>query len=37
LAGRGKLLAVAFKAVILGTANTTGEANLAAHRRSDFL
>jgi hypothetical protein len=37
LAGRAKLLAVAFKPVILGAADATGEANLAAHRCSDLL
>jgi hypothetical protein len=37
LRGRGKLLTVAFKAVFLGAADATGETNLAAHRRSNFL
>jgi hypothetical protein len=36
-AGRDKLLTVAFKAVFLGAADATGETNLAAHRRSNFL
>jgi len=37
LVGRGKLLTVRFKVMFLGAADATGEANLAAQRRSDFL
>jgi len=36
-AGRGGLLTVAFTSVLLGAADATGETNLAAHRRSNFL
>jgi hypothetical protein len=36
-AGDRKLLAVAFKLVRLDAADATGEANLAAHRCSNFL
>jgi hypothetical protein len=35
--GRGKLLTVPFKSVLLGAADATDEANLAAHRCSTFL
>jgi hypothetical protein len=35
--GPGKLLIVPFKSVLLGAADATGEANLAAHRCSNFL
>jgi len=36
-AGRGKFLRVPFKPMLLGAADATGEANLAAHRCSNFL
>jgi hypothetical protein len=36
-ARRGKLLTVPSKPVLLGAADATGEANLAAHRCSNFL
>jgi hypothetical protein len=36
-AGRGKLVTPPFKSVLLGTTDATGEANLAAHRCSNFL
>jgi hypothetical protein len=37
LVGRGKLLTVLFKVMFFGAADATGEANLAAHRCSNFL
>ena len=36
-AGYGELLTAPFKSVLLGVADVTGEINLAAHRRSNFL
>ena len=36
-AGYGELLTATFKSVLLGVADVTGELNLAAHRRSNFL
>jgi len=36
-AGRGKFLRVPFKPMLLGASDATGEANLAAHRCSNFL
>jgi hypothetical protein len=36
-AGYGELLIAPFKSVLLGVADVTGEINLAAHRRSNFL
>jgi hypothetical protein len=36
-AGRGQLATVPFESVYLGAADAAGEANLAAHRCSNFL